>query len=73
MADDKVQTAGRKRPKPEAVRVAKRVARFLAEVALDAAKLKGVQPLNAGFFVLEAMRHANVKARSKHKAKARGK
>ena len=49
--------AARRRPKPDDVRIAKRVAAFCACAA--PAVPEGVQPLNSGFFDLERMRFAN--------------
>lgn len=65
-----VQSAGRKRLRPDNVRVAKRVAAFCACEAPSAPE--GVQPLNSGFFELERMRYANA-AERKERAKKRGK
>lgn len=80
---DEIKQAGRKRLKPETVRVGKRIARFLAT---HTSKLhcqescdkqpKEVQPLNAGFFALESLRSAtvsSVKERAKRKGKVRSK
>lgn len=65
-----VQQAGRKRLRPEAVRVAKRVAAFCEGCA--PAVPEGVQSLNSGFFDLERMRYANA-AERKQRGKKRGK
>ena len=69
-----VQQAGRKRLRPDDVRIAKRVAAF-CECEAPAAP-EGVQPLNSGFFELERMRYANAaerKQRGKKRGKVRGK
>ena len=75
MAKGDVQTAGRKRASPDRKRVSLRVAKFCERHAPGECP-EGVQPLNAGFFALEAMRRANVagtKQRRKRRAKVRGK
>jgi hypothetical protein len=68
------QPVNRKRPRPNAERVQKRVAKFCAH---DAPLCKpGVAPLNPGFFQLERMRAENVeqrKARAAKRGKVRGK
>lgn len=73
MATGDLQSAGRRRAAPDNQRIARRVAK--ACECHEPAE-PSVQPLNPGFFQLEAMRQANVaaaKARKKARAKARGK
>lgn len=65
-----LQTAGRRRLRPDDARVAKRVAEFCDSCAPVVPE--GVQPLNSGFFELERMRYANA-AERKERAKKRGK
>lgn len=80
MADEDVKPAGRKRPPPDATRVARRVARFVSEplVRLRCQEANDVEPkrvqrLNAGFFALEALRErTGAKERGKRKGKVRG-
>lgn len=63
-------TFGRRRPKPENKRIAARVAEFCIRHVGRLADT-GVQPLNAGFFQLEALRHANVAGKKARKVKRR--
>lgn len=63
MAKGDVQRVAFKRPPPNPERIAERVAEFQASAAGDLGCIEGadvhpkeVQPLNNGFFVLEAMR-----------------
>jgi hypothetical protein len=70
LAKGDLQTAGRKRLRPENARIAKRVAAFCQSPAPCVPE--GVQPLNPGFFELERMRYANA-AERKQRVKKRGK
>lgn len=66
---------GRKRKERTPSKVALRVQEFLSDDAHRAVRAPGVQPLNAGFFVLERMRARTVatKKAAQGRAKVRGK